>query len=116
MILHFGQAACTLSTSSEISTDQPLASGGVLLCSSFVKQPFASVHCGSPYCVLKAARSDSMFGSSNASTIATVVPEPPEPGSKPYALASSEGVRPPAGPNTGAAGRAASLLTPGLPA
>ena len=39
---------------------------------TFLKQPFAVVQAGKPYALSKVARSDSMFGSSKASTMPIV--------------------------------------------
>jgi hypothetical protein len=51
----------------------------------FLKQPFELVHGGKPYCARYTARSLSAFGSSNASTMATVCPEPAVVEGRPYA-------------------------------
>src|SRR5215471_15445190 len=66
-ILQFWQIWCTVSTSSAISRCQLVLDENDVppFWSTFLKQPFAVVHDGRPYCVSYAARSDSMFGSSN---------------------------------------------------
>src|SRR3954451_19239162 len=78
-ILQSGQVAETMSRSSEISPAQPVSALGNEVVDpvwlTFVKQPFATVQAGRPYCVRYAARSEAAFGSSYASTIATVCPE-----------------------------------------
>ncbi|MGO9760757.1 MAG: hypothetical protein ACLP1Q_05800 [Solirubrobacteraceae bacterium] len=68
-ILHFGQVECAISTSREISTDQPVVSGSgsevvLPVCETFVKQPFAFVQAAIAYSVSKVARLASMSGSS----------------------------------------------------
>src|SRR5881227_3021149 len=86
--LHFGQIAEAMSRSSEISSAQPLFAVGYDVppsWSTFLKHPFAVVHAASPYCERYTARSDSAFGSSKASTIAMVLPEPPLDDSDPSA-------------------------------
>src|SRR5262249_11755354 len=60
---------------------------------TFLKQPFAVVHAGSPNWERYVPMSFSAFGSSCASTIAIVIPEPPDEG-RLYALWRSAGVRP----------------------
>src|SRR5689334_7856786 len=91
-----GQTAETMSRSSEISPAHPASGLGSGLVApfwlTFLKQPFAVVHAGRPNCLRYAARSASAFGSSCASTIATVAPLPPD-GSL-YALLRSAGPSP----------------------
>jgi hypothetical protein len=54
MILQLGQAALAMSRSSEISVAHPLSAVGYEPCTplwlTFLKQPFAVVHAGRPYC------------------------------------------------------------------
>src|SRR5580692_4241035 len=90
-ILHSGQAAETISRSSDISRPQfsilPVVSLiGYLLVGyfsslpswlTFLKHPFTFVHSESLYSFRYTFRSASAFGSSYASTIATVCPDPP---------------------------------------
>src|SRR5262249_54851380 len=75
-----GQMAETMSTSSEISPAQPVSVAGSGLAAPFwftlLKQPLAVVQAGRPNCDRYVPRSDSALGSSWASTIATVIPEP----------------------------------------
>src|SRR6266480_2155391 len=74
-MLHRGHAAETACTSSAISTPQPgSGNGGVDPPRWFTlrKQPLDDVHGGSPQAWRYVARSDSTFGLSSASTIATV--------------------------------------------
>src|SRR5262249_25008383 len=77
---HSAQAAESMSRSIEISTAQSgsVLGNGVALPSllTFLKQPLAVVHGGRPNCFRYTARSDSAFGSSHESTIATVTPRP----------------------------------------
>src|SRR5258705_9404061 len=91
-----GQIAETMSTSSEISPAQPVSGAGSGLAApfwlTFLKQPLAVVQAGSPNCVRYWARSDSAFGSSCASTIATVVVV--EDAGSLYALTRFAGLRP----------------------
>lgn len=62
---------------------------------TLVKQPFDDVQAGSENAVLNTPRSDSIFGSSYASTIATTIPSPWFAiASNPYACRASAGVRP----------------------
>ncbi len=71
--------ALTMSRSSDISTAQPeLGAGGVEPPDWFTlrKQPLSVVHAGRPYTERYVARSLAAFGSSKASTMATVRPEP----------------------------------------
>src|SRR4051794_15814288 len=81
-ILQLGQAALTISRSSAISPAQPVFVEGsglsVPLWFTFLKQPLAVVHGGRPNLARYTARSLSAFGSSYASTMATVMPAPPE--------------------------------------
>src|SRR5207302_8522815 len=72
---HFLQVADTMSRSSEISAAQLTLGGGYVVPPvwfTFLKQPLAVVHGGSPNCARYTARSDSALGSSKASMIATV--------------------------------------------
>src|SRR5919108_4021208 len=65
--------------SSAISSAQPEFARGYAVPPvwfTFAKQPFDDVQAGRPYWLLKTARSLSAFGSSYASTIAIVFPEP----------------------------------------
>src|SRR5215831_9425424 len=91
-MLQFGQIADTMSTSSDISSPQPTSVAGSGLAwpfwFTFVK--FAG---GRPNVERYVARSDATFGSSNASTIATVTPAPPEL-LMAYALCRSAGPKP----------------------
>src|SRR5436190_20469372 len=84
-----GQIADTMSTSSEISPAQPaLGTGsgaGWPTWLTLVKQPLAVVHAGSPNWARYTARSASAFGSSKASTMATVRPEPATEDGRSYA-------------------------------
>jgi hypothetical protein len=93
---HCGQVAEIMSTSSAISSPQPeFAAGGVEPPFWLIlrKQPLAVVHGGNPNWLRWAARSDSAFGSSYASTTATVLPAPSPDGSA-YALWRSAGPEP----------------------
>src|SRR3954447_4537257 len=80
-ILQLWQIACAISTSSEISCAQPLLKAGSGEAAPFwltlQKQPLAVVQAGRPNVELNVARSDSMFGASNASTMAIVCPAGP---------------------------------------
>ena len=87
-----------MSTSREISPAQPASAVGSGEAAPFWftlrKQPLAVVHAGSPYVDRYVARSDSAFGSSWASTIATVWPAPAVELGSLYALCRSAGPRP----------------------
>ncbi len=64
--MQFWQIACAVSTSSAISSAQPELVAGYdvpPLWFTFLKQPLAVVHGGSPYWFEKVPRSFSMFGS-----------------------------------------------------
>src|SRR2546429_8503601 len=86
-----------MSTSSEISPAQPSSASGngdaLPSWFTFLKQPLAVLHSGSPYVDRYVARSDSAFGSSCASMMATVWPSPPDDGSL-YAACRSAGPYP----------------------
>src|SRR5690349_18505555 len=75
-ILAPGASACAHCTSRSISIAQPAsAAGSGEVCPvwfTFLKQPFAVVHCASPNCVENLARSASALGASYASTSAIV--------------------------------------------
>src|SRR5712692_6387946 len=71
-----GAMAWTHSTSSEISSAQPLLVRGGPCGVSLVKQPLAVVQLGRANCELNVPRSLSMPGSSKASIMATVWPVP----------------------------------------
>src|SRR5207248_957573 len=90
-----GQIAETMSTSRLISPAQPVSAVGSGLAwpfsLTFLKQPFAVVQAGRPNCERYAARSDSAFGSSCASTIPTVAPLPPVALVRLYALRRLDG-------------------------
>ena len=88
-----GQAADTMSRSSEISVAQPSSGGSGLawpVWSTLRKQPFAVVQAGSPKVARYTARSASALTSSPTSTTATVWFAPPVAG-RPYAERRSAG-------------------------
>src|SRR5216683_3639219 len=77
MIFACGAIACDHSTSSEISSDQPeLVRGFDPDAKILRKHPLLVVQVGRLNCDSKTARSDSMLGSSKASTIPMIWPAP----------------------------------------
>ena len=82
MMRQFGHVADTMSRSRDSSSSQPVwpaARGSGLALPSWLtlrKQPLATVHGGRWYWERYSPRSDAAFGSSKASTIATVWPRP----------------------------------------
>src|SRR3569832_2465759 len=80
-ILHFGQAALAMSTSSAVSPVQSSPAGGLLgsgdvwpIWFTILRQPFATVQGGSPYCERYTARTHTKNKKPYASTIAIVAP------------------------------------------
>src|SRR3954469_16517618 len=92
-IFALGAITCAHSTSKAISNAQPASVTGLVpLAYTFLKHPFEVVQVARPYVELKCERSAAMFGSSYASTILIVCPEPWfDMALKPYAPRMREG-------------------------